>query len=132
MIDEICTALADVLAEVPGLRVYDYLPGQVEPPAAMVRPDSIAYASSLQAGSHDLTLVVLVLVSGVHEATSQRAMRAFIDPTGETSIPAAIAAEPTLGDVVDDAKATSLRSFGQMEYAGIPYLAAELVVEVLA
>lgn len=131
MIGDIRTALAAVLAGVPGLRAYDHLPGQVEPPAALVRPETIDYEITTD-GAIDLTLVVVVLVAGVHERTSQAALDAYLDHHGESSIVAAVAADPTLGDVVDAARVTGLRSWGQMDYAGVAYLAAELTVAVMA
>lgn len=111
------------------LRAYDYVPGQVEPPAALVRPETLLYDTSQAALTHDPTFVILVLVSVANDRAAQDKLDALIDP-GAGAILAAIDAAPTLGGVASYAVVTFLRNYGLITYAGVEYLGAELVVQV--
>jgi hypothetical protein len=127
-------ALRDRLATITfgspatNLRAYDTVVGQVEPPAAIVRIENINYDSSMSGGSHDPTFAVLVIVSTATERVAQDLLDDFLDPESSTSIKVAVEADPTLAGTVDYATVTNVRSYGLVEYAGVQYLGAELLV----
>jgi hypothetical protein len=116
------------LATISDLRVYDNVLGQVEPPAAVIRLDTIQYDTTMADGSHDPTFIVLVLVSLANERTAQDKLDSYLEPESATSIRNAIDADPTLGGAVDYATATQVRAYGLVNYADVGYLGAEVVV----
>lgn len=119
------------LSTISGLRAYDTIPGDIRPPAAVVRVESINYSSSMGGLTHEVTFNVLLLVSTVLNSTSQDTLDGYLNPSGSTSVLAAIDAGFDLGGICDGTQLKTCRNYGQIEYAGTPYIGAELVIEVL-
>lgn len=118
------------LQTIAGLRVYDTVPGEVSPPAAVVRPESITFDSSMSRGSDDFVFTVLVLVSTAVDRVAQDKLDGYLDGAGALSVKAAIEADPDLGGAADWTNVTGVRNYGLVEYAGVPYLGAEFVIHV--
>lgn len=128
-ISQIRDGLAARLATIPGLRVHDTVPGQINPPAAVVRRRQTRYDITLD-GADDYTMVVTVFVQASNDRTAQDAIDAYIDASGASSVVAAIHVDPTLGGVVDFARVVSAEEDGLTEFAQIEYLAVTFVVEI--
>jgi hypothetical protein len=130
-VSQIRTALAAQLAEqVDGLRAYATLPGQISPPAAVVRRRLTVYGTSFGGpgfGTDDLTLSIAVFVG----QEQWEVLDGLLAPAGSTSIRAAVDADPTLGGLVDGAQVVRAEEEQLVEYAGVQYLSAALVVDVL-
>lgn len=122
-----CKARLDTIA---GLRGFDYVPGGVTAPAAVVYPETVTYSTSQGSQTWDATFVVLVLVSLANDRTAQDALDAYLTPSGATSIPAAFAASPTLGGLVDYAVITGVRDYGNILFGDTEFLGARLTIEV--
>lgn len=118
------------LATIQGLRPFDYAPGAVTPPAAVVYPETIAYGTSLREQTHDPRFIILVLVNPANDRTAQDALDAYLDPSGASSILAAVDADPTLGGAASYAAVTRLTDYGNVTFGGTEYLGAKLSVEV--
>ena len=127
---QIREALKTTLATIDGLRAFDYVPGGVSPPAAVVKPPQITYGTTLNEGSHDLVYGVLVLVSLATDRTAQDTLEAYLDPSSAESIAAVIAADPTLGGVVDYAVVTVVQNTGNVMFGDAEYFGAEVLVNV--
>ncbi|HET9558869.1 MAG TPA: hypothetical protein VFS70_17165 [Actinomycetota bacterium] len=133
-LSELRAALAEQLTTMTSLQgIYTDEPGQVSPPAAVIRLGSpaITYSTSLAGGSHDYSFTVLVLV-GNASTVGQEALDGYLDPSGPDSVYAAVDADPTLGGVADSALVTTVQNAGVVSWAGGEYLGAELLVTVLA
>jgi hypothetical protein len=130
-LSQIRTALAAQLGEqIDGLRTYDHMPGQVNPPAAVVRRRSTTYGTSLGGpdfGTDDHTLAVTLFVG----QEQWEVLDGLLAPAGSSSVRAAVEADPTLGGVVDGAQVERAEEENLVEYAGAQYLSATVVVGVL-
>lgn len=124
---------ATIDAAVPGLRTAATVPGTINPPVAIVTPNPAAlinYQEVMSSGLAVYTLRVYIIVGAVSNRESQTLLDGFISPTGPASVPAAIAADETLGQTVEWAVCTQANRYGEVVYAGISYLGVELLVEV--
>lgn len=127
--------LADRLETITTLKgVYEESPGEVNTPAAVIRPAQpfITYDTSVVGGSHDYQFSVLLLVSVAQGAGASDVLDPYLDPSGADSVHAAVHADPDLGGVASSAAVTSVANAGLVEYGGVQYLGAELLVSVLA
>lgn len=118
------------LETIPGLRAHDTVPGQINPPAAVVRRTSIAFDATMGRGSDDLTFVVTLFVQVGNDRTAQDALDGYLATSGATSIKAAVEGEETLGGIVSFARVASAGEDVLVEYAGVQYLSVDFVIEV--
>lgn len=124
-------ALAARLATIAGLRIYDFVPGQVNPPAAVVLPgDPLIEYDETMDGLDSYRFTIMVLVANPLERLGQDALDAYLARDGVSSIKAAIEAAERLGGLVSFTRVARVRNYGATEYAGSQYLAAEFDVEV--
>lgn len=113
-------------------RTYAYGIDAPKPPAAIVLPsngDFVDYDVTFD-GQDDFELVVKILVGAADDRSGQAALLAYLSRSGSTSIRAAIYGDSTLGGTVSDLKVIGARNFGDVEWAGLIYFGAELVVQV--
>lgn len=137
--------LADRLTTIAGLRVREYVPGDVTPPSAailvglgaetsMTRP-AIDYDKSYR-GAAMLNFLVKVAVSATIDDVSQAALDPYLAGAGPKSIKAAIEADmdTLVADdvlVADYAQVPAVIHYGLIQWAGVDYLGADFHVEVL-
>lgn len=124
------SAVADALASISGLNVYQRAPGSPNVPAAVVIPGepAVAYDSSMARQSDTYEIVVRLIVSAADDDASQDALDAYIAGSGDRSVKAAIEADTTLGGEVFYVRVTQVRAYGDFEHAGVTYLGCEFVV----
>lgn len=79
-------------------------------------------------GKDDFELLVKILVGAEVTRAAQVELLGYLDRTGSTSIRGAIYGDRTLGGTIADLKVESAQGYGDVEWAGIPYFGAELVV----
>jgi hypothetical protein len=120
------------------LRADGLLPDSVSPPQAVVFPadpaieyDQVMGDPAQGTGADTLNFVVLVLVGKASERIAQEALDAYMDPTGASSVKAAL--EGTLGGAAVDCSVVSVgspkqESYGTQEFA---YLGIRFTVQVL-
>jgi hypothetical protein len=121
----ILVAIQQRLLTIPNLRATEYIPGQVNPPQAIVMAPPI---SSYQVGYGDRRPIlqwpaITILVSATVDWAGQLALADYADPDSPTSIPKAIAGDPTLGGVVNQCQVISFdpltyEEVGVLEYFG--------------
>lgn len=123
--------LGDALSTITGLRVTDYVSGQVNPPAAAVGLPSVSFDSTMARGSDQYTFQIRVFVASAYNKTATLNLSKFMSGTGTSSIKAKLEADPTLGGVCDTLRVTNAES-GWVEHAGSSYLVADFDVDVIA
>lgn len=133
-------ALAAQITAHTGLAALAQARDQITPPVAVILPREpvISYGATMDvrdlpgALTIGLQIVVIITDAAPVDAT-QRALDAYIGVgTDETvsSIPAAIDANPTMGALVDYTVCLSAGSYGRIEYAGVIYFGARIIVEI--
>lgn len=119
------------LATIPGLTVTDYSPGQITPPHAIINVPPIGnYLTSLGGRRPLLEPTVLVLVSAVIDQIGQLQLADYADPDGAQSIPAAVAADPTLGGLVGTCQVISFAPLGLQDVGLIGYFGGTFTLRV--
>ena len=119
---------SDILAG----RTYAFGVDSPNPPALIVLPapeDFLDFDVTFD-GQDDFRLVLKILMSATDARTGQAALLGYLSRSGATSVRAAVYTDPTLGGTVNDCKVTGARGYGDVEWAGVVYYGAELVVEV--
>lgn len=117
------------LATISGLRAHDVWPDTVNVPAALVRPLTGTFAESYGNGTKFTFEIVLVLQLGTLRS-AQDALDAYLDPSGSSSIVAAIEGDRTLGGKADTLAVTGWRDYGGMEIGTVTYLGVKFDVDV--
>lgn len=122
-LDDIRAALKVALATVSGLEAYSYVPPQVNPPAAVVAPDSIQYDADFEHGA-TYTIPVQILVSLGDWESAQRELDAIASPDG-TAVQA-------INSAVDvEARVVSMSEYQLVTYGLKDYFGCVLTVSVL-
>lgn len=89
--------LGTALDTITGLRVFDYVPDNAPTPAAIVGPLEIQYGAAMQDGLHNMNTNVTVFDGRMSDRNSQDRIDAYVNPTGASSVKAALEADVTLG-----------------------------------
>ena len=129
MANEIVNAkkgLADALAVIEGLRVFDYAPeGVHEFPAAIVRLESRESVETLGGGAVRGSMRVEMLVSASDARQAEDALLAFVEPQGASSVEAAANADSTWGGAVDDGRLVRVDNVGRRKAGGVSCVGAD-------
>jgi hypothetical protein len=132
-ISELRNGIAANLATISGLRTSPTIPDQINPPIAVVVPQSISYDTAFaRSGGDDHEFIVTVIVGRVDERSAQNRLDAYCSGTGASSIKTAIESDKTLGGKALSLRVTALRNYTQVSLADATYLAAEFTVQVIA
>lgn len=130
-IEQIMQGIETALATISGLRVNDVSPGQIVPPCAIVGVPPIPdYNATLGSGFWEVQPAVTVLVSAAMDRAGQLALASYADHTGSNSIRAKLAANQTLGGLVDYCVVRSFRPFGLEEVGVIGYYGGVFTLDV--
>ena len=127
-ITDIRSGLATRLATITGLRTGATIPDNVNPPYAIISPNSVQYHRAFNNALSTYNFTVMVVVGRVSERTSQNSLDAYCSPSGSSSIRVAIEADKTLGGVVFDTRVSEMRNYGQLPVGEVTYLTAEFTV----
>ena len=123
-LDTIRDSLETALATVAGLHSYARVPGQINPPCAVVAPDSVTHNVTFEGGATYRFPVQVLVQLGEWDA-AQVKLDGFVAHDGT-----AVTAINSASDI--RASCTGMESYGLTPYAGVDYLGAVLIVEVLA
>lgn len=131
---DIREGLKDRLDTIAGLRAFAYVPGQINPPAAVVEPANpvVEYHQAMAGGLNVWRLKVRVFEAANADTQSQQALDSYIAPTGTKSVKAAIEGDKTLGGVVADLTVDESVGYGEYAYGNVSYRGFELTVTVYA
>jgi hypothetical protein len=89
-------ALANALATIPGLRVADHLPEQVQPPMAVIQLQSVTYHRAMRGGLSEWRYVISLVAGRMGDRAAQRQLDAWLSYDGAQSVRVAVEADPTL------------------------------------
>ena len=122
-LSDIRAAIAAALRTVDGLEGIDHAPPQVNPPAAVVAPDSVQYDVDFEHGATYLLPVQMIVGLGDWES-AQRQMDAMVAHDGT-----AVAAINAIDSF--ECRVVAMGDYGTTAYGDKTYLGAVLTVEVL-
>lgn len=114
-------ALATALATVPGLRVADHLPEQVQPPMAVIQLQSVTYHRAMRGGLSEWRYVVSLIAGRMGDRAAQRQLDSWLSYDGPQSVRAAVETDPTLDGnastlIVDEMISVRPLSIGDAAY----------------
>ena len=130
-INGVCEALAGALEDVPGLRAKGYADDTVNPNEAQVFTRDFDPRLTFGTTSHSYQLGVRVMVKRQEIRSAQKTLRDFMEPTGSTSILAAIEDESNWSAEVQYAEVTSIGQPFELENANETYWAVDFDVDVV-
>jgi hypothetical protein len=102
-VSEAAAGLKGQIAQIPGLRVVDYLPDQINPPTAVISIDSVTYHQAFAGGDPLYQFTITVIVARASERVAQQKLDAFLAYSGTQSVRAAVEADKSLGGAVQQA-----------------------------
>jgi hypothetical protein len=111
------------------------VPGQISVPAIVLEIDDLDWDLNMGAGADGFTVLATVLVQFQDMAGAQRELWRFLsrrNTAGVARLKAALEANKTLGATVSYAIFSRVRSIGTIEYNKVPYLGAELIIEIVS
>lgn len=122
------------LLTISGLRVSDVSPSQISPPCAVVGvPPVEAYHVAMGSNRMALDFPVSVFVSAAApDRIGQKNLAGYANPSGATSIKAAIEGDKTLGGILDDCIVMSFRPLGLEEVGLIGYYGGVFTVRAIS
>lgn len=124
LLSDIKKGLSDALANVPGLRVAEQIPEQINPPVAVISRSAVDYTQAMSGGLTEWTMQVELIAGRMAEQHSQRVIDGWLSWDGQTSVRKAIEADRTLGGnaetcIVTGAQTLHSLSVGDAEYLGV-------------
>ncbi|GAA5119125.1 hypothetical protein [Haloechinothrix salitolerans] len=128
ILNDVMDEVGAQLDTITGLRVWDYPPNKITPPAAIVAyPDSIGFDETYGRGSDRITLPVLVVVGKVSDRASRKDLAVYCDGAGTSSIKAVL--EAGSYTAFDTIRVTSI-DFDVVTISGVDYAAALFDVDI--
>jgi hypothetical protein len=119
-------------AAIPGLRTTANRFGQINPPTAVIAPQTgslIRYSTTMDTET-DYNLRAILLVSEGDSTSGQDLLDGYLSPTGAQSVYAAVQADPTLGGTVSYAAVVEATAYGLMNWMGVDYLACSMILNI--
>ncbi len=124
--------LASLLDGVPGLRVHRQPPAALnELPAAVVLFESRGASGTLGGIEFAGRVRVVLAVHAADASEGPDRLYEFMAQSGESSIEAAVASDPTWGGSVDDGRLVSIDNAGRRRLWAGEYLAADFHFNVV-
>ena len=121
--------ITSALETIDNLRIYEWIPSTIQPPAAVVSLGTGQYDADLDNGMI-VNYGVLVMLTRADDQNSQQRLDDFLGQD-TNSIFHAIDTNPTLSDSCDSCRVTSWNNPGTFTIGGIEYLGVEVNLEVL-
>jgi len=121
--------ISDVLQNVNNLRIYEWIPSTIQPPAAVVSLGTGQYDADFNEGMV-VNYGVLVMLTRADDQLGQQRLDDFLGQ-GNDSVYHVVDANPTLNGSCDSARVTSWNNPGTFSIGGIEYLGVEVNIEVL-
>lgn len=131
-IANIRSGIATNLRTISGLRVFEEIPDQVSPPAAIVQLNNIEYHQAFSGGLNIFRFTVRVIVGRAAERQAQRNLDTYAEPTGASSVKGAIESNRTLSGACQDLIVESMPNIGSITVNENEYLAGEWTVTCYA
>lgn len=131
-LNDIYAEILDVLKTIEGLRVSPTNTNSIHPPAVIpATPRSVQYDTTFggaDAGGR-AELVLTIVASEVTTRSAVTLLLELISTDGERSIKRVL--ESATYTTVDDLTVVSVEEIGAIEFGGIEYLSADLVIQII-
>jgi hypothetical protein len=114
---------------ITGLRVYDTIPDNIIPPAAVIGQLTIDFDLVFQRGADSGTVDVIVISGRMSERAAQDYLDSLITSTGTTSVKTKLESDQTLGGSVTSVRVVRAEPVS-MTVSGVEMLAYRFQVEV--
>lgn len=115
------------------LNVISDVEGQVTAPAMVIELDDIDWDLTFSRGSDAFRFLVSILLQSADSGNGQRILRSALSTGGVgTRIKDVLHQDETLGGLVSIAHLAGTRRIGVIQYAGLDYIGAEMIIEVVA
>lgn len=114
---------------IAGLRVYDTIPDNIIPPAAVIGQLTIDFDLVFQRGADSGTVDVIVISGRMSERAAQDYLDSLITSTGATSVKTKLESDQTLGGSVTSVRVVRAEPVS-MTVSGVEMLAYRFQVEV--
>jgi hypothetical protein len=124
--------LAEALQTIPGLRVADHLPEQINPPIAVIQVQTVTYHRAMRGGLSTFEYVISVVSGRLGDRTAQRTLDAWMSWDGAQSVRAALEADQTLSGVAQTVKVNDMLAVRPVSLGDAAYLSVEFNVYVNA
>lgn len=108
---------------------------EVQPPSVVLELDDLTWDLNMGHGADGFTIAALALVTYQDMDNAQRALWRFLsrkNVNGVTRLKKVLEDDQTLGGLVSYAILTTVRNIGIITYAGVDYLGAEMIIEVIS
>lgn len=120
---EVMQGIETRLETITGLRATDFTADQINPPHAMVAINDVDYRLTMGRGKYQINFEIAVFTSAALDRTGQRALLAYANPRGSSSVIVAFEADKTLGGIVDHCVIDTfapmgLQKVGEVDYYG--------------
>lgn len=129
---ELQDGLARALTEIPGLRVADHLPEQINPPVAVIQVQTVTYHRAMGGGLSEWEYVISVVAGRMGDRTAQRTLDGWMSYDGAYSVRQALESDTTLGGVCATLKVADLVAVRPVALGDAAYLSCEFTVFVHA
>jgi hypothetical protein len=127
---QIHQALSLALTAVPGLRVADHLPEQINPPMAVIQIQSVTYHRAMQGGLSEWQYLVAVISGRMGDRSAQMQLDGWMAYSGSQSIRAALEVDQTLNGVCQSLMVADMVSVRPITQGDAAYLSCEFNVTV--
>lgn len=132
-IADLRSGLNAALATISGLRTYDVLPDNPNPPAATISLNRVAYDSTLSRGCDMFEFTITVIVARADDRTAQNRLESYIAGTGSSSIKTAVELDPTLDGSCQVVRVSEASNIATVDRAdGSSYLIVDFSVTIHA
>lgn len=131
-VGDLRTGLANRVATISGLRTSATVPDNPTPPQAVVYLNRIDYDVAMGRGCDEYEFTILVIVGRAADRVAQTSLDVYCDPSGMTSIKAAVEGDTTLGGKALDCRIKEMRSQSSITVGDTTFLTAEFICTVLA
>jgi hypothetical protein len=125
-------ALGMQLAMIPGLRVADHLPEQINPPMAVVQLQTVTYHRAMKGGLSEWQFTISLVAGRMGDRPAQRQLDAWMSYDGNQSVREAIESDRTLGGNCSTLKVADMISVRPLSLGDAAYITCEFNVIVHA
>lgn len=127
-IADVMTELGTAVGQITGLRVFDWPPGSVSPPAVIVGyPTDYQFDATYGRGTDTMTLPVIVVVGRATDRSTRDTIAAYVAGIGDRSIKTWLEASTHIA--FDEIRVTQVE-FDAYSIGGVDYLAAVFDVDL--
>ena len=131
-VSQLRTGLSTAMSTLLGVRTYDTIPDAPVAPAAIIELRAIGYDSTFARGSDDYTFNVLFISGRADDRTAQSRLEGWLAGHGTGSVKQAVETDETLGGICSAVRVIQATGFQSVDVQGVPHLAVEFTITLLA